>query len=216
RAGAGLSSDFIDLDVEESFRGQFGAILSYQLETNLRIGGGIFVGNSLGELAPLPALLLNWQVSETVALDFVFPLNLDLRWTPFERLELGLSATLTGDAYQLSPNRGRDAWPCSEEPADFPGTTYDETEADPNRCLTRLSTSRADIGPYLGVRLGGGLWFQVQASVPAFRRFKFLNEDGETPDVGDLELDRNVVLSARLELRFPPRAGSREGGPTRQ
>ena len=203
RVAPALTGDFAELDGDH-FRLAGAAIASYTFSSDFTLGAGVVAGWQFGQPLPLPAIIARWQIADTVRFDGFLPLRIALVWRPHDRIELDLSASVRGQSYALTSQRVQGQWPCRPRPVDDPNTTaVDESEADPERCLSSLAYSQVEIGPTVGVRLWSSLWLSIQAGLPVVRRYEFLNEDNETPDIGDLGLDPSIMVRAQLTLRIP-------------
>ncbi len=202
QAGGGLSGDLVEVE-REALRFTFGGVATYRLEPSLLLGAGVMTTYRFGELLPVPVVAVQWAPTPELELTALLPVELKLRWAPHERVELGLSGTVDGDAYALSGSRRARTWPCTAEGVDDPNTAFDEAQADPSRCFEQLAYSTVEVGPYVGIRLLAQLWFHIRVSAAVLRRYEFKNVDGEVADVGDFILDPNVVASVGLELRLP-------------
>ncbi len=205
QGGGGLSGDLAEFE-SSALRFTFVGVGSYRLTPDLILGLGAMTTYRFGELVPLPTLLVDWwAVPGLLQLKGLLPITLELRWLPLDRVELGLQATVDGGAYALSSASRRSVWPCAAEPVDNPASSFDETVADPSRCFEQLAYSTVEVGPYVGVRLAGELWLRLAVSAPARRRYEFKNADGEVADVGEFNVEPNIVVFAGLEFRLPSR-----------
>lgn len=197
-----LVGDFVDVDGSH-FRISGAVLASHSFSDRFSLGAGAILTWQLGRPLPLPALSLRWRATETLRFEAFLPLRGAAIWRPFDRLELGVSASIRGQAYALTTQRVQGRWPCRAQVEDNPATAVDEREAIADRCFDTLAYSRGEISPTVSVRITSSLWLSVRVGFLFFRRYEFLNDDNETPDIGDLRLDPNVVVQSRLELRIP-------------
>jgi hypothetical protein len=203
RVAPTLAGDFAELSGDH-FRFSGGALGSYTFSKDFTLGGGILWTWQFGRPLPVPGILLDWQILDELRFRGLFPSQAALIWRPHNRFEVGLSLSVRGQLYALTSNQVKGNWPCQAASADDPNTAAaNEAAADPARCFSSLSYARGEIGPTVSVRLVSSLWLSVHAGFTFFRRYQFLNDDGEVPDIGDLTLDRNLIVQARLALRIP-------------
>lgn len=200
---ASLAGDFSEVR-EDHLRLSGFALLSYDFSERFSLGLGLLVTWRFGTALPVPAIRVNWTISETLVLDGVLPAQLRFAWQPHDRFEIGITGSIRGQSLALSSGAVQERWPCSAQPVNDPATVgVDETVASPDRCFSNLAYSRGDIGPAVAFRVAKSLWLSAHASVALYRRYEFLNDMGETPEVGDLTVDPNVTLRLLLTFRIP-------------
>ena len=197
-----LAGDFSNVEGDH-FRLAGMGLVSYRFSPRFELGAGVAATYRFGGLLPVPVMRLNWQISKTVQFDAVLPAMLNLTWQPHNRFELGIAGSIIGQSFAVTSDNVQQRWPCRAEDSDNPDTPFDELVADNDRCFDRLAFSRGEIGPVASVRLFGSVWFSVRASFLFLRRFEFLNADNETPDVGDITVDRALSLISTIQLRIP-------------
>ena len=203
RVAPALSGDFVDLTFDH-FRISGLALATYRFSDRFTLGGGLLATLQFGEPLPLPAIQLRWEILDSLRLDALLPSLVSITWRLHDRVELSLSASVRGQLYTLTSQRVKGRWPCRAEPADNPETpAFDEQQADTERCFSSLAYAQGEVGPSISVRLASSLWLSVRAAFPFFRRYEFTNESGETPDIGDLGLESNVLVRAQLSFRIP-------------
>ncbi len=197
-----FAGDFANVDGDH-FR--FGGVtmVSYAFSRRFTLGLGVGANYQFGALLPLPALRIDWHITDSLRLSGLLPQSIVLNWQLGDRLELGLSSSITGQSYAITSDRVQQRWPCSAQASDLPQTPFDERQADTDRCFSNLAFSRGGVGPVIAVRLFSSVWLSARASYLFFRRYEFLNDKNETPDFGNLELDNTVSVTARLEFRIP-------------
>ncbi len=203
QAASTLAGDFAEVGTDHlRFGGS--ALASYTFSPRFVLGAGILVGWQFGRPLPLPAVRLQWQISYDVRLRALLPSEAELIWRLHDRVELSLWAGIRGQTYALTSERTQGRWPCAAQSADDINTeAVDEREARPQSCVTKLSYSQGEVGPKVSVRLTSSLWLSVQGTFAFFRRYEPLNDMNEVPEVGVLNLDRNVAVQAALTLRIP-------------
>ncbi len=202
RFAPGLAGDFAEVDTDH-LRLPASLLFTYDFSDRFTLGGGVLLTWQFGQPLPLPGVIVRWRPVDSLRVEAFLPGRASVVWQLHDRFEIGLGASLRGQAYTLSSKNIEDRWPCSAQESDNPNTSFDETTASPEQCFRELAYSRAEVGPTVSVRIASSLWLSLRASYLVFRRYEFLNEDGDTPDIGDLGLDPNLMLQARLEFRLP-------------
>ena len=203
RAAPSLAGDFATLG-GDYFRISATAVVFHAFSDSFKLGVGGGVSWQFGEPLPLPLIGIGWQINDNFKLDGALPGKLALTWSPSDRIEVDLSAYIQGQAYTLSSDRFRSGWPCASAPADNPRTpSIDEREASPDRCIETLAYAQGVVGPTVALRLASSIWLSVHAGYAFFRRYTFANSNNDTPDIGDLELEGDLVGRLQLEMRIP-------------
>ena len=203
QAAPGLAGDFVNVNGDH-FRMNGAAIAQYEFSKRFALGFGVLVNWQFGEPLPLPAIRLQWRIVDSLQFTAFLPAQAALTWRPVDRIELGLAASVRGQSYALTSDRIRGRWPCTAQEVDNPETVnFNESEANPDLCFDTLAYSRVDVGPTVAVRIVSSLWLSVRAAYTVLRRYDFINDDGETPDIGNLELDNNFLVQGQLSWRIP-------------
>lgn len=175
RLAPGLAADVPRLEVEQLRLSALG-LATHGFSARLVAGGGVLAAYSFGTLLPLPAAYLEWKPIAALKLEAFLPAFIDVRYTLVERVELGLRADVSGNAYAVRDGRIRGAWPCAARSAD-PGTPASETPAQPDQCFDHVAYSVGVVGVVAGMRLFGSVWWTALAGHTLFRRFEQLNAD---------------------------------------
>lgn len=202
RASAGLAGDFVAVD-DKHFRGGLVALLRYRFTPEFRLGAAFLLNWQFGELASFPALSIDWKPDPQLHLSGLVPSSAQLVWRPNERFEIGLSASIRGNAYALRSDEFRRGFPCEGDAADNPDTPVDERVARPASCISQLAYSRGEVGPMVAFRVAGPIWISARANFLFLRRYQLVNDDGETPDAGDLSLPESITGEVGLLFRVP-------------
>lgn len=210
QVSAALSGDFARVDDDHLRMGGL-LLATYAFSDRFKLGGGLLVGWQFGELLPLPSILVEWQIVDELRLQAFLPRSTALIWRVHDRVELGVSGSFRGQSFSMTSDRVQGRWPCSAETFDNPvTTTFNETQADRDRCFSNLAFSHGEVGPTVGVRLASRLWLTFRGAYAFFRRYEFMNDDNETPDIGALELAPAFTVHALVEFRFPQKQPEQE------
>lgn len=198
----GLSGDYVNIG-DEHFRWRLLAMLRYRFGLEFVLGGGLLVNWQSGDLAPAPALSVDWRPDPAVRISGLLPANASFMWRAHDRLELGVLATIRGNGYALTSDEVRRGFPCEPNPGDNPATPVDETMPIEEACFDRLAYSRGEVGPTVGFRLAGPLWFTTRVSFLFLRRYELVNENGDVPNQGAFDLPLAVAVETGLQFRIP-------------
>ena len=186
-----LAGDFVDVG-EEHFRFEGMALASYAFSERFSLSGGVLVTSQFGTVRPFPAVRVKWNIADNLRFVGLFPVQASLVWRLEERVELGLSGTVRGQLYAMTSQPVQQGRACPSDSGEEP------TEG----CFDSVAYSRAEVGATVGVRVASSLWLSFHAGFPVFRRVEFFN-DGEGVEGGDADVDSNLLLQTRLELRIP-------------
>jgi eukaryotic-like serine/threonine-protein kinase len=102
---AGAASDFSDDLGSNDLLLSLTLIGTYALSDSIKLGAGAVYDRRTGKLAPLPALLLDWRVSERVRVRGFAPTYVKADYHALEWLDLGLRATFEGNRFHLGQKR---------------------------------------------------------------------------------------------------------------
>ena len=197
-----LAGDFANVEGDH-FRLAGMGVISYRFSPSFELAVGAAATYRFGELMPVPVLRLGWQISESVQLNAVLPAFLSLIWQPHDRFEVGIAGSVIGQSFAITSDNIQQRYPCRAEATDDPITPFDEREQDDDLCFDRLAFSRGQIGPIVSVRLFSSVWFSLQANYLFLRRYEFLNANNETPDFGDITVERTLSVMGALQVRIP-------------
>jgi hypothetical protein len=196
-----LAGDFAEFGMNH-FRPGGSALITYVFSKRFSLSVGLLASWQFGRPLLVPAIGWRWRIFKNLRIDGLLPAQAALVWQLHNRVEIGLSASIYGSLYALTSQQGE--WPCAAQTVDDPATTtINESEPIPDRCFTDLAYSRGEIGPSLSVRLASSLWLSIHAGFLFYRRYEFMNDNGESPGIGNHDLAPNVTLQAQLELRIP-------------
>ena len=97
QAAPAFAGDFANVDGDH-FRFAGVAMVSYAFSERFALGLGVGANYQFGALLPLPALRIDWRLSDSLRLSGILPQGLMLRWQLGDRFELGLSTSITGQS----------------------------------------------------------------------------------------------------------------------
>jgi hypothetical protein len=158
---------------------------------------------SFGTLLPLPAAYLEWKPFAHFQVETFLPAFVSVKYTLWERLELGARVQVAGNSYAVRDERITSAWPCAAQPSDDPTTAIDETRADPAECMDHVAYSVGTVAPFVALRVAGSLWWNVQAGHSIFRRFEQRSADDERIRGGLHNLPNAPFVQSGLTWRLP-------------
>jgi len=201
RLAPGIAGDLraIDRDV---FRFSAVALATHSFSDNFVLGGGGLVSFAFGSLLPLPAIYVDWHPIEDLQIEAFLPAFADVKYTLFERVELGLHVEISGNEYAVRDQRIRSQWPCSAA-EDDPLTAVDEGRADLSECFDHLAYSVGTAGLTVGVRLFSTVWLKVLGGYSFFRRFDQYNVRHELITGGREDLPGAFMIRGNLTWRIP-------------
>jgi len=202
RIAPGLAGDFHDID-SGSLRVSALGLATHTFSEQLLLGGGAIVDFSFGTLLPLPAAYLEWKPFEHFQLETFLPAFVSVKYTLWERLELGARVQVAGNSYAVRDERIRTVWPCRAERNDDPSTAFDETRADSSQCMDHIAYSVGTVAPFVALRVVESLWWNVQAGHSIFRRFEQRNPDDDRIRGGLDNLPNTFFVRSGLSWRLP-------------
>jgi hypothetical protein len=146
----GLASDFEgDLSTNDiTFEGVLGLIRKTRKKND--IGFGLAYIRDFGRPIPMPFLYFAWQIRENLKADGLIPSNLNLIYSPYEAIDLGLSYKTLGDRYHGDPDK---------HGLDNPQLEYSEATVSP---MVQINFTK-----WMHLNMEGGLAFA--------RNFEFLD-----------------------------------------
>src|SRR5262245_8906795 len=108
RVAPGLAADTFELDTD-LVRVSALALATHTFSDRLVVGGGGLASYAFGTPLPLPAAYVEWKPIDGLRLESFLPAFADLRYTLWDRLELGLRADIAGNSYAVRDERIRGA-----------------------------------------------------------------------------------------------------------
>jgi hypothetical protein len=158
----GLASDFEgDISSDDlTLQVIFGYIKTYS--EKLKMGYGLAYMRDFGTPIALPFIYVDWMINEKLKLNGIIPTGLDLAYTYNEKIDMGLSFSITGNRYHGDP--------------DIHGVENPQMEYSEGTLSPRISYHI--LPQLLHLNLEGGYAF--------YRNFEFLDGD-QTIDSYDLD-----------------------------
>ena len=201
RIAGGLAGDLRGIDAGV-LRASAVALATQTFTERFVLGGGALVSYGFGSRLVLPALYVDWRPLDDLQLEAFVPAFADLRYTLFERVELGLHVEIAGNEYAVRDPRIRETFPCVGE-ADDPSTEVDETRARPEACFDHLAYSVGTAGLTVAVRLFSSVWLRLLGGYSFFRRFDQYDARHELLPGGRESLPGVFMTRANLTWRIP-------------
>lgn len=158
----GLASDFEgDISSDDlTLQVIFGYLRNYSEKLN--IGYGLAYMRDFGSPMAFPFIYVDWMINEKLKLSGIIPTGLDLAYTYNDKIDMGLSFTITGNRYHGDPDIYL---------ADNPQMEYSEGTLSPR-------ISYHIVPQWLHLNLEGGYAF--------YRNFEFMDGD-QTVESYDLD-----------------------------
>jgi hypothetical protein len=200
RVAPGIAADSLALDSNQ-LRVSALALATRTFSDRLVLGGGALASYSFGTLLPLPAAYVEWKPVDALCITSFLPAFIDVRYTLWDRLELGLRADVAGNAYAVRDERIRNAWPCAAQPG--VGSDPAAQPADPAECFDHVAYSVGLVGLVAGVRLFGSVWWTAMAGHSVFRRFDQRNAEDERVTDGLQSMPNAPFVRTGLTWRIP-------------
>ena len=167
---AGFASDFSDPVSSDDLLLSLTGIVSYQLSKAFTVGAGAAYDRRTGELAPLPALMLNLRVSERARVRGFVPAFVSAEYRTTDWLDTGVRATFEGNRFHLGEERF--------------GTKDLE-----------LAYSTLTVGPKLTFSASDWIHLDLYAAAAVYRRYELFNADESAYEA---ELAPVVAYGARF------------------
>lgn len=168
---------FVDAGAASDFSHELGSsdlllsltlIGTYAVTDSIKLGAGAVYDRRTGTLAPLPAVLLDWRVSERFWIRGFAPTYVKADYHTFDWLDLGLRASFEGNRFHL----GNDVMPNLE-----------------------LAYSNLTIGPKATLHFGKWAHVDLYAAGAIYRRYELFQDDESFAKYG---LSRTVAAGARF------------------
>jgi hypothetical protein len=148
----GVASDFSDELSSEDALASLTGIGTYKLNESFTIGAGAVYDRRTGKLAPLPALLLSWRISERARVRGFMPAYVAAEYRTTDWLDLGVRAAFEGNRFHLGQEKFQLA-------------------------KLELAYANLDVGPKLTFNLSDWVHFDVYAAAAVYRRYELFQDD---------------------------------------
>jgi hypothetical protein len=145
---------------------------TYKLSQSFTFGAGAIYDRRTGKLAPLPALLLSWRITNRVRIRGFAPAFVTAEYRAADWLDLGLRSTFEGNRFHLGTQR------------------FDVKNLE-------LAYSNLTVGPKVTFSLGDWVHFDVYAAGAVYRRYEVFHDD---ESFAKYELAPVVAYGARFWL----------------
>lgn len=168
----GIGSDYRSFDTDHLRIG--GNVLFIKsVRPGFSYGLGIGVNYNLGEVLPVPLVMINWRPIDEIRINIMLPVNARIAYMVANRFEVFTGVDLVGNRFAVSPE----------------GAEFDNV---------RFSVLTARLGA--AVRVWNGFWLSASAGRTLLRRFDFY--DGRD-SFSELELDNAWTGRVSLTFRVP-------------
>ena len=202
RLAPGLSGDLARID-DGLVRFSSVLMANHSFSDQLMLGFGGITSYSFGSFLALPALYLEWKPTPRLTLEAFVPAFIELRYRVGDRVDLGLTASVSGNEYAIREPAYGETWPCRAQATDDPTTPEDERAARPSDCLDHLAYSVVTTGVQVDVRLVETLWLSMFGGYTVYRRSELMNAGNTLVPGGGQDIPLTGVVRAGLEWRLP-------------
>lgn len=202
RASGSLTGGFETIE-PRTIRYSMLALVNRSTSDRLTLGGGVLATGGFGKILPLPVVSLQWKPINEVKIEVFVPAFASVRYTAWNRVELGARVEVTGNAYAIRDAHTADRWPCVAQPADDPATSPNESMANPGACLDHVAYTVASAGVFTGVRLTSTIWLAAFGGISFYRHAEVQNRDGDSVPGGAQDLPRALFVRTSLAWRLP-------------
>jgi hypothetical protein len=168
----GLYSDFQGDLSPNDFNLSSAFIFGRQYSENFSLGFGLAYTLKYGSAIPIPFVTMNWTNGSNLRVELFLPMMAELWYMPSEKLELGLTAKVSGNQYHGDPSR-------------YAG-------ADP-----QMSYSVVTAGPSVKYQFSKGFALRVDAGATLLRRFEFYDGDVK---LNSLDLKESGFIRAGIQI----------------
>ena len=149
---AGLASDFKDpVDSNDLLLSATGFV-TYAFGESFKLGAGAIYDRRTGQLAPLPAVLLDLRLGERFRVHGFAPVWLSAEYRCFDWLDVGARANLDGNRFRL----GKETWDLEH---------------------AELAYSNFSVGPKVTFNFSDWFHLDVYAAGAVYRRFEVFQDD---------------------------------------
>jgi hypothetical protein len=167
---AGAASDFSDDLGSSDLLLSLTLIGTYTINESIKLGAGAVYDRRTGELAPLPAVLLDLRLSERVWIRGFAPTYVKADYHALDWLDLGLRATFEGNRFHLGQDR----------------LGMEDVE---------LAYSNLTVGPKMTFNFSDWAHLDVYAAGAVYRRYELFQHD---ESLAKYELSPTVATGVRL------------------
>lgn len=168
----GLYSDFQGDLSRNDFNLSSAFILGRQYSERFSLGFGLAYTLKYGSAIPIPFVTMNWTNGSKLRVELLLPIMAEFWYLPSEKLELGLTAKVSGNQYHGDPAR-------------YAG-------ADP-----KMSYSVVTAGPSVKYQMSKSIALRVDAGATLLRRFEFY--DGDVKQ-NSLDLKESGFIRAGIQI----------------
>lgn len=169
------------------------ALVGWAASDRLALGAGMLVTGGFGQVLPLPALSVRWRPRADFALDVFIPAFAAVRYTAWNRVELGVRAEISGHTYAY---RGDVPRACGSTSGPERGDTMDS-------CIDHVRYTVGSVGLTAGLRLGSTVWLTAFAGTTVYRSSEQLDRDDDQLAGTSHAMPRVMFVRTNLAWRLP-------------
>lgn len=169
-ADVGFASDFSEKVGSDDVLASLTGVVTYKLGEAVTIGAGAVYDRRTGELAPLPAVLLNARISENMRVRGFVPSYLAAEYRATKWLDVGVRGTLEGNRYHLGEKK------------------FGAPDLE-------LAYSTLTVGPKVTLSPTDWIHFDLYAAAAPYRRYEVFQND---ESVGRTKIDSTIAYGARF------------------
>lgn len=151
-AEIGLASDFSDAVGSDDLLLSLTGLATYAFTDSFKVGAGAVYDRRSGTLAPLPALLVKWRISERLRVRGFAPVWLNAEYRAADWLAVGVRSTFEGNRFHL----GQD-WLGMQD--------------------VELAYSNLTVGPKLTFNFTDWTHLDLYAAAAVYRRYELFQND---------------------------------------
>jgi hypothetical protein len=148
----GMASDFSGAVGSDDLLLSLTGIVTYALNDSFKLGAGIVYDRRSGSLSPIPALLVQWRISERLRVRGFAPVWLNAEYRATRWLDLGARSTFEGNRFHLGE--------------DWLG-----------RQNVELAYSNLTVGPKVTFNFTDWIHLDLYAAAAVYRRYELFQDD---------------------------------------
>jgi hypothetical protein len=148
----GLTSDFAEGVGSDDLLLSFTGIATYRWGERIQLGAGIIYDRRSGELAPLPALLVNLHLSSRARIRGFVPVWLNAEYRATSWLDVGVRSSYEGNRFHVAESR------------------FGASDVE-------LAYSNLTVGPKLTFHLSDWMHFDAYMAGAVYRRYELFQQD---------------------------------------
>jgi hypothetical protein len=169
-ADLGFASDFSEKVGSDDVLASLTGVVTYKLSESFTIGAGAVYDRRTGQLAPLPALLLNLRISERARVRGFVPSYLTAEYRATNWLDVGIRSTFEGNRFHLGEKK------------------FGAPDLE-------LAYSTLTVGPKVTLNVTDWVHFDIYAAAAPHRRYEVFQND---ESMSKTKIDSTIAYGARF------------------